>query len=278
MCRRWPGARPLGSVLEVRTRRRPFALELYGERVGELVLDETVIALGHERRRLRLTRVEVEVQPAFVDSDATPRRAAAPRLRPAAGDPVQVRGGPHGGGAEHPGTLPISGRPRSRRPRPSASSPTACCARTPDAMLAQAAGTRLGEDIEALHQMRVATRRMRAGSRHVRRGASRSGRAAARGARLARRGARRGAGPRHPDRPVRRLGRGDGREITAKPSTSWRDLLTGRACGGEGGPARGTGLQALRAARVRAHGHARPGPLEPLRRRPRAGAGGHASL
>ena len=62
------GAHELKQVLEVRTHRRPFGLEIYGERVGELALDDTVIAIGHERRRLRLTRVEVEVLPAWVDA------------------------------------------------------------------------------------------------------------------------------------------------------------------------------------------------------------------
>ena len=57
------GAVALKQVLEVRTRRRPFELEIHGERVGELALDDTVIAIGHDRRRLRLTRVEVEVRP-----------------------------------------------------------------------------------------------------------------------------------------------------------------------------------------------------------------------
>jgi len=39
------GGRPLKQVLEVRTRRRPFDLAIHGERVGELALDDTVIAV-----------------------------------------------------------------------------------------------------------------------------------------------------------------------------------------------------------------------------------------
>jgi len=40
------GVRVFKEVLEVRTRRRPFGLEIYGETVGELALDDTVIAIG----------------------------------------------------------------------------------------------------------------------------------------------------------------------------------------------------------------------------------------
>ena len=156
------GARPLGSVLEVRTRRRPHALELCGERVGELVLDETAIALGHERRRLRLTRVEVEVVPAFVEA----MRPLVERLRRDCGLRAatlsKFEAGLLAAGLSIPG-LPDLGPTEVATTATLGELAYRVLRKDALTMLAQAAGTRLGEDIEALHQMRVATRRMRAG-------------------------------------------------------------------------------------------------------------------
>jgi CHAD domain-containing protein len=156
------GANPLRQVLEVRTHRRPFNLEMHGERVGELALDDTVIAIGHERRRLRLTRVEVEVLPAWVNA----MQPFVERLRRECGlQPATLskfEAGLMAAGLSIPGppdlgptavsSLCSLGELAYRALRKDAL-----------AMLAQAPGTRLGEEVEALHQMRVATRRMRAG-------------------------------------------------------------------------------------------------------------------
>ena len=156
------GARALNQVLEVRTRRRPFDLAIHGERVGELALDDTVIAIGHERRRLRLTRVEVEVQPAWVDAmqPFVERLRRECGLQPATLSKFEAGLMAAGIGIPGPPDLgPVGVSPDStlgelayRVLRKEAS-----------AMLARVPGTRLGEDIESLHQMRVATRRMRAG-------------------------------------------------------------------------------------------------------------------
>jgi triphosphatase len=156
------GSRPLKQVLEVRTRRRPFDLAIHGETAAELALDDTVIAIGRERRRLRLTRVEVEVQPAWVEA----LQPFVERLRRECGlQPATLskfEAGLMAAGLSIPG-LPDLG--------PTGVSPTATLGelayrvlrKDAVAMLAHEPGTRLGEDIEALHQMRVATRRMRAG-------------------------------------------------------------------------------------------------------------------
>ncbi len=156
------GERKLNQVLEVRTRRRPYDLAIHGERVGELALDDTVIAIGQERRRLRLTRVEVEVQPAWVDA----MQPFVEQLRRECGlQPATLskfEAGLMAAGLSIPG-LPDLG--------PVGVSPDSTLGelayrvlrREASAMLAHVPGTRLGEDIESLHQMRVATRRMRAG-------------------------------------------------------------------------------------------------------------------
>ncbi len=62
------GGRALNPVLEVRTRRRLFALVVHEERIGEVALDDTVIVLTGDPQRLRLQRVEVEVQASWVDA------------------------------------------------------------------------------------------------------------------------------------------------------------------------------------------------------------------
>ena len=155
------GAHELKQVLEVRTHRRPFGLEIYGERVGELALDDTVIAIGHERRKLRLTRVEVEVLPAWVDA----MQPFVERLRRECGlQPATLskfEAGLMAAGLAIPG-LPDLGSTAVTSQSSLGELAYSVLRKDALTMLAQAPGTRLGEDIEALHQMRVATRRMRA--------------------------------------------------------------------------------------------------------------------
>ena len=61
------GKRPLQTILEVRTRRRPYDLRLSEESVAEAALDETTIVVGDDLQPVRLQRVEVEVEPAWVE-------------------------------------------------------------------------------------------------------------------------------------------------------------------------------------------------------------------
>ena len=156
------GARDLNQVLEVRTRRRPFDLTIHGEKIGELALDDTVIAIGHERRRLRLTRVEVEVRPAWVDA----MQPFVERLRRECGlQPATLskfEAGLMAAGISIPG-LPDLGPIAVSADSTLGELAYRVLRREASAMLAHVPGTRLGEDIESLHQMRVATRRMRAG-------------------------------------------------------------------------------------------------------------------
>jgi triphosphatase len=155
------GARALGQVLEVRTRRRPYALEVRGTAVGEVALDDTVIIAGEEHHRIRLQRVEVEVLPAWVDS-LSPLVEQLRRdcgLQPATLSKFEA--GLLGAGFVIP-------KPSELVTAPITASSTvadvayAVLRKDAASMLAHEPGTRLGEDIESLHQMRVATRRMRA--------------------------------------------------------------------------------------------------------------------
>jgi len=155
------GTRPLKQVLEVRTRRRPFDLAVNGETVAELALDDTVIAVGHERRCLRLSRVEVEVQPPSVAAvqPFVERLRRECGLQPATLSKFEA--GLMAAGLSIPSLAGLG---------PSDVTPAATLGelayrvlrKDAATMLNQEPGTRLGEDIEALHQMRVATRRMRA--------------------------------------------------------------------------------------------------------------------
>ncbi len=67
-CAPWPASGPCKPILEVRTRRRPFDLAVSTQTVAEAALDETTIVVGHDHQPVRLQRVEVEVEPAWVEA------------------------------------------------------------------------------------------------------------------------------------------------------------------------------------------------------------------
>jgi len=155
------GNRPLRQVLEVRTTRRPHELMVGEEAVAEVALDETVINAGEGQRPVRLRRVEVEVVPRWVDALGTLVDGLRDScgLQPAALSKFEA--GVLAGGLEIPG-------PPDLGPTRLPESPTVgdvayvVLRRNLAAMLKHEPGTRLGEDPEELHDMRVATRRMRA--------------------------------------------------------------------------------------------------------------------
>jgi CHAD domain-containing protein len=149
------------QMLEIRTRRRPYVLRVGEEEVAEVALDDTVITAGPDQHPARLRRVEVEVVPAWVDKleplvvdlrlscglqPATLSKFEAGLL--ALG--IQVPGPPDLGSTEVSPTSTLSDLAYA-------------VVRTHlGVLLAREPGTRLGEDIEELHDMRVATRRLRA--------------------------------------------------------------------------------------------------------------------
>jgi CHAD domain-containing protein len=155
------GNKPLLALFEVRTRRRAFFLKVEGLPPGEIVLDETAIRPSGGGPPARLRRVEVEV-PA----------AALPGLEPFVNelrDACALR--PAGLSKFEAGLLSSDLRPSTPErfgateidsELPSGAVALAVLRRQFTAMLAKEPGTRLGDDIEALHDMRVATRRLRA--------------------------------------------------------------------------------------------------------------------
>jgi triphosphatase len=155
------GDRVLRQVLEVRTRRQPYTLEVHGAGVGEVALDDTVIVAGEERHRIRLQRVEVEVLPAWVASlsPLVERLRHDCGLQPATLSKFEA--GLLGAGLVIPRAAGLGSTDIS--PASSVADVAyAVLRKDAAAMLGNEPGTRLGEDPEPLHQMRVATRRMRA--------------------------------------------------------------------------------------------------------------------
>ena len=155
------GSRPPAPLFRLHSTRRPYAILLDGQPVGEVVLDETAVDQPSDREPNRLRRVEVEVSPNVVDR-VRPfvddlRRAC--RLTPAMASKFELglltldltpAGLPDVG----PITVPAG---------PSMGELAyAVIRRAFLAFLRCEPGARLGEDIEALHDMRVAARRMRA--------------------------------------------------------------------------------------------------------------------
>jgi triphosphatase len=155
------GGRELVQLIEVRTRRRPFELQLDGIPVAEVALDESQIDVAPGQEPVRLRRVEVEVDPSRADElvplveqlrrecglrSATLSKFEAGLLAAGLQIPAKADFGPVTFGAE-----PTLGEVVFASLR-----------RAFVSMVDHEPGTRIGEDPEELHDMRVATRRMRA--------------------------------------------------------------------------------------------------------------------
>lgn len=155
------GDRPLRQVLEVRTRRRLFSLVLHDEPIGEVALDDTTIFLTGDPQRLRLQRVEVEVLGSWVDS----LQPFVEQLRRDCGlQPATLskfEAGLMAAGVTLPGHTDAAA-PAIGIDSTLGELAYAVMRRDTSAMLRHEPGTRLGEEPEALHQMRVSTRRLRA--------------------------------------------------------------------------------------------------------------------
>jgi hypothetical protein len=154
------GRQPLTALFTLRQRRRLFRLLDASGDLGEISLDETVIPLGVEDAPVKLNRVEIEV----VDVDRARRfvdvLVAATGLTPAAMGKFQAALLATGMRVSSPqdrlGPTAIDDRMTAGEVA------FAVLRKHFGVFLANEGGTRLGEDIEALHDMRVAARRLRA--------------------------------------------------------------------------------------------------------------------
>jgi CHAD domain-containing protein len=155
------GRRSVRQVLQVRTRRRPFVLRVGGVDAAELALDDTMIVVGNGQRPMQLRRVEVEVLPEWQDvlEPIVRQLQAACGLQPATLSKFEA--GLLAMGAEIPGP-PDLGPTEVGADLSLGDLAYAVLRRQLAVLRAKESGTRLGEDPEELHDMRVATRRLRA--------------------------------------------------------------------------------------------------------------------
>jgi triphosphatase len=155
------GRRPLVQVLEVRTRRQPFSLRAAGAEVAEVALDDTTIVVGPHQAPARMRRVEVEVAPGWLDTLAR----VVQDLRGSAGLSPAVlskfEAGLLAAGLSVPGP-PDLGPTDVPADATLGDVAYAVIRRQVRELFLHEPGTRLGEDPEELHDMRVATRRLRA--------------------------------------------------------------------------------------------------------------------
>ena len=155
------GTRRLHEVLQVRTRRRPFALRVGGIDAAEVALDDTVIVVGNGQRPMQLRRVEVEVRPEWLGA----LEPMVEQLRSSCGlQPARLskfEAGLLALGQEIPGS-PDLGSTTVSESSSMGELAYAVLRRQLGVIRDKEPGTRLGEDPEDLHDMRVATRRIRA--------------------------------------------------------------------------------------------------------------------
>ena len=155
------GTRHVQEVLQVRTRRRPFALRVGGVDAAEVALDDTVIVVGNGQRPMQLRRVEVEVLPEWLEAlePLVEQLRVSCGLRPA--QLSKFEAGLLGLGEEIPGS-PDLGSTAVGVESTMGELAFAVLRRQLAILRDKEPGTRLGEDPEELHDMRVATRRVRA--------------------------------------------------------------------------------------------------------------------
>jgi triphosphatase len=154
------GRRPLHQVLAIQTRRRPFALKIGDEEVAEVALDETAISID-DQNPMRLLRVEVEVQAPWVEALAPLVDDLQRSCGLTSAALSKFEAGILARGYVIPTTVDLG--PTAITPDTTIGAlADAVVRRQLGALLTHEAGTRLGEDTEELHDMRVATRRLRA--------------------------------------------------------------------------------------------------------------------
>lgn len=155
------GSRALRQVMEIHTRRQPFSLRVGDEEIGEVALDDTTIIAGPEQRPRHLRRVELEVVADWVDR----LEPMVSELRRVA-DLIPATLSKYETGLEAAGLTELAFPTSSRRKLDAdcsiADLVRAVIDRYTSAVVAKEPGTRLGEDPEDLHDMRVAVRKLRA--------------------------------------------------------------------------------------------------------------------
>ena len=154
------GRKKVRPQFDVRTRRRLLSAEAEGRSLGEIVLDEIAIRPAAGGAATRLHRVKIEAPEAALAAlrPFVERLRDACRLQPAKLTKYEV--GALAAGLE---TVPVGFGSTSVEAETSIGRVGLAVLRRQFAALhASEPGTRLGDDSEALHDMRVASRRLRA--------------------------------------------------------------------------------------------------------------------
>ena len=156
------GTHPVRAIITLHTRRRRHPIERDGRVVGELALDMTRVPLEGKTAAARFHRVEIEVAPAIEPPRLEPFVQALRRSGALAAtdcskleEALRVRGCT-------PSAVADLGSQAIDETMTTGAVALAGLRRGFAALLEHEPGTRLGEDSEALHRMRVATRRLRA--------------------------------------------------------------------------------------------------------------------
>jgi triphosphatase len=153
------GRRQLGPVVEVRTLRTPFRLSQDGREVAELVLDQTTIPVSPGQAPARLRRVEIEAaEPSALVDTLVAELERLGAVHPSRLSKFEAALMAVGRSPAVPDLGPVGITEQSSIGEVAFAS----LRRHVAAMLDHEPGTRLGEDPEELHDMRVATRRLRA--------------------------------------------------------------------------------------------------------------------
>jgi CHAD domain-containing protein len=158
MSRKIIGGRGLRPLFRIRTRRQRFALRLDGT-AGEVSLDASEIPVGEDTVELRRVEVETETAPTSGLQDFVEGMRSALDLSPATLSKYET--GLYASGLDPEGDTGF-GPTRIDPSMRSGEVAFAVLRRQFAEMRAHEGGTRLGEDPEELHDMRVPTRRMRA--------------------------------------------------------------------------------------------------------------------
>jgi CHAD domain-containing protein len=159
MVRRISGGREPGLLFEIRTRRQSFPFQI-GETAAELALDDSGIYPAGGEEPVGLRRVELEI-------DGEPDGEVEELLQEMSGElglrPVSLSKYEEGLSASGlvPGTEPDFGPARIDPSHTVGEVAFAVLRRQFAKMISHEAGTRMGEDAEELHDMRVASRRLR---------------------------------------------------------------------------------------------------------------------
>ncbi len=156
------GTHPVRAIVALRTRRRRHPIEREGRVVGELALDVTSVPVEGTTGPARLHRVEVEVAPAVEPPRLEPFVEALCRNAPLSTterskleEALRLRG-------MTPTAVADLGSCAIDSEMATGAVALASLRRGLTSLLEHEPGTRLGDDPEALHRMRVATRRLRA--------------------------------------------------------------------------------------------------------------------